>query len=106
MNKWRSIPVAIAGTVIMIAAGHAIFAGVLIGTDVASYTPDGVTVSDLSCEDALEGADTAGYIFSRVWSSGFHTAGTDTLDTELGSEYKLFRFIRSLGNNASMGNIL
>jgi len=91
MNRLRLVAVAAVGIVIAVVAAYAVFAGVLIGADVASYTSDGVTVSDLAYEDALEGADAAGYAVERVGSSGFHPAGIDDLDADLGPEYEAFR---------------
>ncbi|VTT87717.1 predicted protein [Halorubrum sp. DM2] len=77
--------------VVVVAAAYAVFAGVLIGSDVASYSSDGVTVSDLAYEDALDRAAAAGYAVERVGSSGFHPEGIDELDAELGPEYEAFR---------------
>ena len=91
MNRVRLVVVAVVGTVVAVAAGYALFAGVLIGADVASYTSDGVTVSDLAYEDALAGADAAGYDVERVGSSGFHPAGINELDADLGPDYEAFR---------------
>jgi len=91
MNRLRLVAVAAVGIVIAVVAAYAVFAGVLIGADVASYTSDGVTVSDLAYEDALEGADAAGYAVEHVGSSGFHPAGIDDLDADLGPEYEAFR---------------
>lgn len=91
MNKLRWVAVALVGIVIVVAAAYAIFAGVLIGSDVASYSSDGVTVSDLAYEDALARAGAAGYAVERVGSSGFHPEGIDELDAELGPEYEAFR---------------
>jgi len=91
MNKLRLVAVAVVGTLVAVAAAYAIFAGVLIGADVASYTSDGVTVSDLAYEDALDGADAAGYEVERVGSSGFHPAGIDELDADLGPGYEASR---------------
>ena len=91
MNKLRWIAVAFVGVVIVVAGAYAVFAGVLIGSDVASYSSDGVTVADLAYEDALDRAATAGYTVERVGSSGFHPDGIDELDAELGPDYEAFR---------------
>ncbi|MDB2244652.1 hypothetical protein PN419_03965 [Halorubrum ezzemoulense] len=91
MNKLRPVAVAVVGTVVAVAAAYAVFAGVLVGSDVASYTSDGVTVPDLAYEDTLERADAAGYAVERVGSSGFHPTGIDDLDADLGPEYEAFR---------------
>lgn len=91
MNKLRWIALALVGVVIVVVAAYAVFAGVLIGSDVASYSSDGVTVSDLAYEDALDRAAAAGYTVERVRSSGFHPEGIDELDAELGPEYEAFR---------------
>ncbi|OTF02404.1 hypothetical protein [Halorubrum sp. SD612] len=91
MNVFRWAAIAIVGAVIVVAAAYAVFAGVLIGSDVASYSSDGVTVSGLGYEDALARASAAGYAVERVGSSGFHPEGVDELDAELGPEYEAFR---------------
>ncbi|WP_143415339.1 hypothetical protein [Halorubrum sp. SD612] len=54
MNKLRPVAVAVVGTVVAVAAAYAVFAGVLVGSDVASYTSDGVTVPDLAYELSFE----------------------------------------------------
>ncbi|EMA69031.1 hypothetical protein C461_05352 [Halorubrum aidingense JCM 13560] len=91
MKRLRLVAIALAGVVIVGIAAYAVFAGLLIGSDVASYSSDGVTVSDLEYEDALTRADDAGYTVERVGSSGFHPDGLDELDAELGPEYEAFR---------------
>ncbi|TKX51263.1 hypothetical protein EXE49_03305 [Halorubrum sp. ASP121] len=91
MKLLRWAAVALVGAVVVVAAAYAVFAGVLIGSDVASYSSDGVTVSDLAYEDALDRADAAGYEVERVGSSGFHPAGIAELDADLGPEYEAFR---------------
>ncbi|WP_418285012.1 hypothetical protein [Halorubrum sp. DTA46] len=93
MNALRWAAVALVGVVIVGVAAYAVFAGVLIGSDVASYSSDGVTVSDLEYEDTLDRAAAAGYAVERVGSSGFHPEGIDELDAELGPEYEAFRVV-------------
>ncbi|OYR38985.1 hypothetical protein DJ82_11145 [Halorubrum sp. Ib24] len=91
MKAWRWVAVALVGVVVVGVAAYAVFAGVLIGSDVASYSSDGVTVSGVAYEDALARAGAAGYAVERVESSGFHPEGIDELDAELGPEYEAFR---------------
>lgn len=91
MNVFRWAAVALVGAVIVAVAAYAVFAGVLVGSDVASYSSDGVTVSDLAYEDMLDRASAAGYAVEPVGSSGFHPEGIAELDAELGPEYEAFR---------------
>lgn len=81
----------VAAVAVGLLAAYAVFAGALIGTDVASYASDGVTVPGLSYEAALDGAAAAGYGVERIGSSGFHPAGIGELDAELGPEYEAVR---------------
>jgi hypothetical protein len=85
------VAIALVGVIIVGIAAYAAFVGLLIGSDVASYSSDGVTVSDLAYEDTLTRADAAGYTVERVGSSGFHPDGIDDLNAELGPEYEAFR---------------
>jgi hypothetical protein len=91
MKRYQWIAIILGGIIVAIVAAYVIFAVLLIGFDVASYSSDGVTVSDLEFEDALERAETAGYTVERVASSGFHPEGVDELDTELGPDYEVVR---------------
>lgn len=91
MKRYRWVAVILGGIIVAIVAAYAIFAGLLIGFDVASYSSDGVTVADLEFEDTIERAETAGYTVERVGSSGFHSEGIDELDTELGPNYEVVR---------------
>lgn len=91
MKRYQWIAIILGGIIIAIVAAYVIFAVLLIGFDVASYSSDGVTVSDLEFEDALERAETAGYTVERVASSGFHPEGVDELDRELGPDYEVVR---------------
>ncbi|WP_435099520.1 hypothetical protein [Halorubrum sp. N11] len=91
MNRLGWVAIALVGVVVVGLAAYAVFAGVLIGSDVASYSSDGVTVSDLQYEDVLTRSEAAGYAVERVGSSGFHPDGIDELDAELGPEYEAFR---------------
>ena len=91
MKGLRWVAVALVGVVVAVIAAYAIFAGVLIGADVASYSSDGVTVSGVEYEDALARAGAAGYAVERVDSSGFHPEGIDEIDDALGPEYEAFR---------------
>lgn len=91
MKRYQRLAVILGGIVIGVIAGYAIFAGILIGFDVASYSSEGATVSGLEFEDVLVRAETAGYTVERVGSSGFHPEGIDELDAELGSDYEVFR---------------
>ena len=91
MKNYQWLLVILGGIVLAVVAAYAIFAVLLIGFDVASYSSDGVTVSDLDFEDTLERADTAGYSVERVGSSGFHPEGIADLDEELGPDYEAFR---------------
>lgn len=91
MKSLRVVAIALVGIVIVGIVAYAAFAAVLIGSDVASYSSDGVTVPDLEYEDALTRAADAGYTVERVGSSGFHPDGIDELDADLGPEYEAFR---------------
>lgn len=91
MKRVYWVAIGLGTVVVAVLVAYAVFAGVLIGSDVASYSSDGVTVSDLEYEDALDRADDAGYTVERVGSSGFHPEGIDDLDAELGPEYEAFR---------------
>lgn len=93
MKRHQLILLAIGGIVVAILGAYALFALVLIGSDVASYSSDGVTVSNLEFEDVLAKAEAAGYTVERVESSGFRPEGIDELDAELGSGYEVFRII-------------
>lgn len=91
MKRYQWVAIILGGIIVAVVAAYAIFAGLLIGFDVASYSSDGVTVSDLDFEDALERAETAGYTVERVDSSGLQPDGVDELDTELGPDYEVVR---------------
>ena len=90
-DRYRFALALAAAVAVALLAAYAVFAGVLIGSDVASYSSDGVVVSDLSYETALERAAAAGYAVERVGSSGFHPEGIAELDDELGPGYEAFR---------------
>lgn len=91
MNRYQWIAILIGVIVVAVVGAYAMFAVMLIGFDVASYSSDGVTVSDLEFEAVLERAETAEYSVERVGSSGFHPEGIDELDTQLGPDYEAFR---------------
>lgn len=95
MKRYRWVAIIPGRIIVVIVAAHAMFAGLLIGSDVASYSPDGVTLSDVEFEDAPERAEIAGYTVERVGSSGFHPEGVDELDTELGPDYEGVRVNRT-----------
>lgn len=65
-------------------AAYAISGGVLIGSDVASYSSGGAIVSDLECEDTLDQAEAAGSTVECVGPSGFRSEDIDVLDAFLG----------------------
>ena len=93
MKWYQLVAVGLGGIVVLALASYAIFALLLVGFDVASYSSDGVTVADLEFEEVLSNAEAAGYTVERVDSSGFHPGGIDELDAELGPEYEAFRVI-------------
>ena len=93
MKAYQLIAVILGVGVIVLLGFYALFGLVLVGSDVASYSSEGVVVAGLEYDDVLANADAAGYTVERVGSSGFHPQGIDELDAELGPEYAVFRVI-------------
>lgn len=93
MKRYQLVGAVLALLVVAVLAAYAAFGLLLVVTDVASYTSEGATVSDLDYDAVLDRAGAAGYEVERVDSSGFHPDGIEDLDEDLGPDYEVFRVV-------------
>lgn len=91
MNTLRAVAVLVLAVAVVVAAGYAVFAFVLVSSDVSTYTGN-VTV-DYEYDAVLADAEARGFTVETVDSSGFHPEGVESLDAELGPNYEITRVV-------------
>lgn len=91
MNALRAIAVVVLSLAVVVAAGYAMFAVVLVSSDTSSYTAN--TTVDYEYDLVIANAEDRGYTVETIDSSGFHPEGIEQLDAELGPNYEINRVV-------------
>lgn len=91
MNTLRTVAAIVLSLAIVVAGGYAVFAFVLVSSDVSTYTANATV--DYDYDAVLSDAEAHGFTVETVDSSGFHPAGIDRLDAELGPNYEIARVV-------------
>lgn len=91
MNTLRAVAVVVLALAVVVAAGYAVFAFVLVSSDTSSYTAN--TTVDYEFDEVLANAEERGFQVQIEDSSGFHPEGVERLDAELGPNYEINRVV-------------
>jgi hypothetical protein len=91
MNPLRAVAVVVLSLAVVVAAGYALFAFVLVSSDTSSYTAN--TTVDYEFDEVLANAEDRGYDVRTIDSSGYHPEGIERLDAELGPNYDVVRVV-------------
>lgn len=91
MNVLRTGAVLVLALALVVAAGYAVFAFVLVSSDTSSYTAN--TTVDYEFDEVLANAEERGFDVRSEDSTGFHPEGIERLDAELGPNYEINRVV-------------